>query len=118
MIEDDRDQCQLIRDQLESRLRVVTASDGLEGYRLACADRPSAIVLDVAMPSMDGWTVLRRLRSNPLTCTVPVIVVTGLERDAIEDHARLLGVHGIVQKPYGVDALYVVVDAAIRSSEV
>jgi len=57
-------------------VRVVTASDGSEGLRMAKTLRPAAITLDVIMPGMDGWAVLRELKLDPVTRNIPVIMVT------------------------------------------
>jgi signal transduction histidine kinase/CheY-like chemotaxis protein len=56
--------------------RVVTASGGEEGLRLARALRPDVITLDVMMPDMDGWAVLTALKANAETTDIPVIMVT------------------------------------------
>ena len=56
--------------------RVVVASGGEEGLRLAREERPDAITLDVLMAGMDGWAVLTQLKADPLTADIPVIVMT------------------------------------------
>jgi CheY-like chemotaxis protein len=58
---------------------VVTASTGEEGLRLAHTVRPIAITLDVMMPDMDGWSVLRALKADPALCDVPVVMLTMLD---------------------------------------
>ncbi len=60
-------------------VRVVTAAGGEEGLRLARELRPMAIILDVLMPGMDGWTVLSRLKGEPETADIPVIMATVLD---------------------------------------
>lgn len=55
---------------------VVTASSGAEGLRLARASRPDAITLDVIMPGMDGWAVLKELKADPELANIPVIMLT------------------------------------------
>ena len=55
---------------------VITAANGAEGLRLAAEMRPSLITLDVLMPGMDGWTVLRRLKANPELRDIPVVMVS------------------------------------------
>jgi CheY-like chemotaxis protein len=54
--------------------RVITAANGRAGWQLAQMTLPDAIVLDVMMPGMDGWEVLQRLRNDPKTAEIPVIV--------------------------------------------
>lgn len=56
--------------------RVVTASGGAEGIRLAKALRPNIIILDVLMPDLDGWAVLKILKTDPDLTNIPVIMLT------------------------------------------
>ncbi len=77
LIEDSKTQAAQIKDTLESvGLRVRVAYDGPEGLRDALDDPPSLIVLDVKLPSMDGFQVCRRLKRNPATQDIPVIMLT------------------------------------------
>lgn len=75
------------RDVLGSALtqegyRVVTATGGQDGLRLARHKKPDAIILDVIMPDLDGWAVLRSLKADADLCNIPVILVTVLgDRD-------------------------------------
>src|SRR6476620_5188485 len=55
---------------------VVTASDGLEALELVAAEEPDLILLDVMMPSLDGYAVCAHLRANDDTAVLPVIMVT------------------------------------------
>src|SRR5436189_2241456 len=116
VIEDNPDQLQLIRAQLGSLCRTIGATDGLDGYSLACSERPSVVVLDLSMPFVDGWTVLRKLRSNPKTSAVPVILVTGLEPASIAHDANRLGVRSVLRKPYEIADLHSAIHAALKSA--
>jgi len=81
----------LVVDDLDTNLRllearlsaeyyeVMTASDGPSGIARAAADRPDIILLDVMMPGMDGFTVCRRLKDDPETRHIPVVLVTALD---------------------------------------
>ncbi len=76
-----------MRDTLGSSLtgegyRVITAPGGKEGLRLAKEEKPIAIILDIIMPDVDGWTVLRALKQDAELCDIPVILATVLgDRD-------------------------------------
>jgi CheY-like chemotaxis protein len=77
LIEDSKTQAAQIKDTLESvGLRVRVAYDGPDGIRDALDNPPSLIVLDVKLPSMDGFQVCRRLKRNPATQDIPVIMLT------------------------------------------
>jgi hypothetical protein len=77
VIDDDPNALDLLGRTLQGAgVRVVTASDGQEALRLAKTLQPAAITLDVIMPGMDGWEVLRELKLDPETRDIPVIMVT------------------------------------------
>ena len=59
--------------------RVLRARDGDEALALATRERPAAITLDLVLPGRDGWEVLKQLKSDPVTATVPVIIVSLIE---------------------------------------
>src|ERR1700722_10869470 len=75
IIDDDRKLCRLIRDYLEPMGHdIAMAHTGPEGLELALRDKPNAIILDVMLPGMDGFEVLKKLRA---TSDVPVLMLTG-----------------------------------------
>jgi CheY-like chemotaxis protein len=77
VIDDDPNALDLLGRTLQGAgMRVVTASGGVEALRLAKALHPAAITLDVLMPEMDGWEVLRELKRDPETRDIPVIMAT------------------------------------------
>ncbi len=77
VIDDDPNALDLLGRTLQGAgVRVVTTSDGREAVRLARTLRPTAITLDVLMPGMDGWEVLRELKADPETRDIPVLMVT------------------------------------------
>ena len=77
VIDDDRNACDLMARALSKEgFNAVTATSGEEGLRLARQNRPAAITLDVLMPGMDGWAVLRELKADPELAQIPVIMIT------------------------------------------
>ena len=69
------------RDMLSRRLQrkgyfIVIAQDGEQGFSLACSEDPDLILMDISLPLMDGCEVTRRLKANPKTCHIPIIVLT------------------------------------------
>ncbi len=98
--DDDDMLLDLLSFRLEARgFEVSTARDGGEAIALA-AQAPDAIVLDAMMPVMDGHEVLRRLRSEPSTARIPVIMLTARrgEKDIIG--ALELGANDYLVKPF------------------
>jgi signal transduction histidine kinase/DNA-binding response OmpR family regulator/methyl-accepting chemotaxis protein len=89
VVEDDESTRQLFARRLEANGYVARlAADGLEAVALCDARTPDLVMLDLAMPAMDGFEFLERLRSTPATSQVPVVVVSGLHLS--EDQRELL----------------------------
>jgi CheY-like chemotaxis protein len=92
--------------------RVVTCLESREAVRLALAERPDVIMLDVVMPEVSGWEVLARLRSDPDFSRTPVIVCTAYVAEALGRLAELRGPDqhlGLLPKPFELEELLEVV---------
>ncbi len=79
---------------------VLSANDGLEGLGVAIRERPDVILTDVNMPRMDGWKLLRMIRSRPNLASTPVIFLTTLTDDAQRLKGYRLGVDDYLGKPF------------------
>ncbi|HSK27642.1 MAG TPA: GAF domain-containing protein [Jiangellales bacterium] len=103
LVEDDRSSRDLMRVLLEDQgLRVVAVPTGEEALRYVERARPVAVVLDIKLPGIDGWEVLARLKENPRTGDVPVIVVSILDEPG---HGFALGADDYLVKPVDRDLL-------------
>lgn len=80
-------------------MRLETAADGAEGLAAIAAGKPDLVLLDLDMPNVDGFEVLRSLRADPETEHLPVIVVTGREDTAAIDRAFDAGATSFIAKP-------------------
>ena len=99
------DDDELLVDLLEYRLsargfRVLIARDGGQAVAMAQDHAPDAIVLDAMMPVMDGHQVLRRLRSEAATASVPVIMLTARKQERDIVGALELGANDYLVKPF------------------
>ncbi len=84
IVEDDADAAELLRVQLrQAGYRAAVAADGESGLKAARRLMPAAILLDVLLPGLDGWEVLKRLRSDPVTGAIPVMVITIVDNAAL-----------------------------------
>lgn len=88
--------------------RVLTAASGQECLAQMSPNPPDAVLLDVTMPSMDGWEVCRRIRAFS---AVPIIMLTARAQEADKDTAVLVGASAYVTKPVSLKEL----DARIRA---
>jgi signal transduction histidine kinase/DNA-binding NarL/FixJ family response regulator len=91
----------------KSGFRVVVASNGEEGLRLAKQEKPLVITLDVVMPEFDGWSVLKKLKSDPALAEIPVIIVTIVDNEPM---GLDLGAASYLVKPVDRDRLAVLVE--------
>jgi CheY-like chemotaxis protein len=78
----------------------MAARDGLELVDLATRHRPQLIVADVMMPGMDGYTAVARLRGQPATAGIPIIMLTGCVDPAFAELSEGLGVSAHITKPF------------------
>ncbi len=78
LVEDSQTQAAQIKTVLEKAgdIEVHVANNALEGLRMAREVSPALIVLDIVLPDMDGFQVCRRLKRDPVTMTIPVIMLT------------------------------------------
>ncbi|HET7342435.1 MAG TPA: response regulator [Methylomirabilota bacterium] len=79
--------------------RVVTAHDGATGFSAALLHRPDVIVMDLAMPRVDGVTAIKNLKAEPRTRKMPVILLTGYAHRAIEQGGLEAGAAVFLTKP-------------------
>jgi two-component system alkaline phosphatase synthesis response regulator PhoP/two-component system response regulator VicR len=100
-VDDERHIVRLIQVNLErAGYEVSTAYDGLEALRAIEEDRPDLIVLDVMMPQLDGFETLKRLKANPNTADIPVIMLTAKSQDADVFRGWQSGVDCYLTKPF------------------
>ena len=96
---------------------VRTASNGEEGLRQVDAQRPDLIILDIMMPGMDGLEACRRIRGNPATADVPVLMFSALSGDDDVERARLAGANHLITKPFNLVGLGSVVRSFFGSDQ-
>jgi signal transduction histidine kinase/DNA-binding response OmpR family regulator len=103
VVEDDRRSFDLLRVYLEAAgARVVSARDGEEGLDTVRRLSPAGVVLDILLPGIDGWEVLARLKADPATAAIPVVVVSMLDE---RGRGFALGAAEYLVKPVGKDQL-------------
>ena len=101
IVEDDEDLVRLATHWLErAGYSVALAGDGQKALEALQADPlPDAVLLDVMLPKMDGFEVLRRIRADARTKQLPVIMVTSFSRDKDAARGRALGADDYIVKP-------------------
>ena len=116
VVDDERDLVDIVAFNLRrEQFDVVTAPDGETALEIARRDTPDLILLDLMLPGIGGLEVCRRLRGEPRTSQIPIIMLTakGEETDAVIGLAQ--GADDYVRKPFGVKELMARVNAQIRA---
>ncbi len=117
VIEDDNDICELVRIVLRAEdFNVDIAYDGQEGLQMAFEKQYNLIILDLMLPKLDGWEICRRLRENPATRGIPIIMLTakGEEEDKVLGFE--VGADDYITKPFRPREFLARVNALLRRS--
>jgi len=106
VIEDYSDTRELLSGMLRYKgFRVIEAEDGLEGLLKASATYPDLIILDLALPEMDGVEAARRIHAQPKLSHTPIFVISAFVTDEVEKDVRAAGCLEVFPKPFDVDEL-------------
>jgi CheY-like chemotaxis protein len=106
VVDDEEEVVRLTREILESEgYQVQGATSGAEGIQIATSQPPDLILLDINMPEMDGWEVLRVLKSAEETRDVPVAVFTVRKDPRDKLYSLQRGAFDYITKPFGVREL-------------
>ena len=95
--------------------RVLKASSGEEAVAVVAAESPDAIVLDLRLPGMDGWEVIRRLGENGAFPRIPVVLLSAQVDAATAARAVALGVHAHLAKPFSATELTGVLSRLVKA---
>src|SRR5688572_17256578 len=100
IVEDDDNTREVFRTILEHNgMHVVEAVDGVAGIEMVRRQHPDVLLLDLALPGLDGQTVARRLKADPRTADVPIIIVTAAAEEETRLWALRLGCDDFLEKP-------------------
>ena len=106
VVEDYQDAREMYMAYLQfSGYRVAEATDGFEAVEKSIELLPDIILMDLALPRMDGWEATRRLKSDERTKDIPIVALTGHALAGFAEGARLAGCDAFVTKPCLPDAL-------------
>jgi len=106
VVEDQEDNRQILRDLLNNAgYDMSEAENGADALAAFAKKRPDLILMDIQLPIMDGYEATRRLKADPATKSIPIIVVTSYALSGDESKARSSGCDAYVTKPYSPRAL-------------
>ena len=117
VVDDSVDARTMYGDYLEfCGYRVVTAGDGIQAIAAAHAEWPAVILMDLAMPRMDGWEAIRRLRADPKTAEIPIVALSAFAFGDAPQRARDAGADLCLSKPCLPPEVALVVRAMVGST--
>ncbi|MCS6834985.1 MAG: response regulator [Anaerolineae bacterium] len=106
VVEDEYDSVQMVTKILQHHgVQVFVAHNGQECIDMLPKIKPTLVVMDLALPEMDGWETLARMRANPETADIPVVAITAYHSVNVEADARRAGFDAYLSKPLDVQSL-------------
>lgn len=106
VVDDDPEILSMLQLRLEHRgFKVLTASDGKEALSQAKRSRPALMILDVMMPSKNGWEVARALKQDPVTEGIKILMLTAIGAQVNEMTSPLYGADAHLDKPFNFNEL-------------
>lgn len=106
VVEDVEFNRDLLVQLLEEEYEILTAMDGAAGLELAAGEYPDLILLDLSLPLIDGWEVIRRLKATQALRHIPIIALTAHAMRGDEEKARAAGCDDYLSKPIDEDLLF------------
>jgi DNA-binding response OmpR family regulator len=96
---------------------VIQASNGEDGLKAVNETPPDLVIMDIMMPGMDGVEACRRIRENPASAAIPVLMFSALSGDDDVERARLAGANHLITKPFNLVGLGQVVKSFFSSDD-
>lgn len=100
IIDDDKDMCQLLKEEFSDSYTVILAGDGKEGIDMAMKHLPDIIISDIMMPEINGFELCKTLKTRVETSHIPIILLTGKTSDEDEMHGYTTGADAYISKPF------------------
>ena len=117
LVEDNEMNRDMLSRRLERRgYQVIIAIDGEEGLRMAQAERPDLILMDMSLPLLDGWEVTRQLKATPQTRSIPIIALTAHAMAGDREKALEAGCDDYDTKPIDLPRLLGKIEALLPSA--
>lgn len=115
LVDDTPDNITVVQTALKFHgAEVYTATNGEEGLAMLETIQPTVILLDIRMPKMDGWSMFKSIRENPVMAHIPIIAVTAYAMDSDKDDILDGGFDGYISKPFDILNLVQEVQAVVH----
>ncbi len=118
VVDDEKGIVDLLVDNLSDEgFDVTSANNGASALVEIYRDRPDVVVLDLMLPVLNGYQVLRELKSHPSTKNIPIIMLTAISSKEVEETVRQLGGDHYLTKPWKLGGLLTEIGAALRMGD-
>jgi len=116
--DDDSEICTYLTDELADEYTVFAYANGEEAYKGIVKEKPDLVVSDVMMPVMDGMTLCRKMRANPLVNHIPIILLTAKTEESSNALGLELGADAYITKPFNIDILSKTIKSLIKNRDI
>jgi two-component system alkaline phosphatase synthesis response regulator PhoP len=103
---------------LQGQYNVIVAYDGVQGLERVYVDHPDCVIVDVKMPRMDGYQLVRCLRGDVRTANTPLIILSAMTREEDQMTGMLSGADEYLMKPFKPTALNAAIERVLRLSPI
>ena len=106
VIDDEKANLKILSELFKAKVNIILAKNGTQGIEKIIKFKPDLILLDIIMPGMSGFEVIKQLKKNKETSAIPVIFITGLTDVVDESKGLALGACDYIQKPFHIDIVF------------
>ena len=99
----------------QNGITTLEAGDAESGVKIAYAERPNLIFLDIVLPGMNGFAALRQLRKDPATREIPIIMISGNEQATEQFYAQRIGADDFMKKPFSRSEVFARIEKLLDS---
>ncbi|SEJ39513.1 ligand-binding sensor domain-containing protein [Dyadobacter sp. SG02] len=118
VVDDDSEICNYLADEMSGEFTVFSYANGEEAYKAILKEIPDLIVSDVMMPVMDGMTLCKKVKANPLINHIPVILLTAKTAESTNAEGLEMGADAYITKPFNMQILTKTIKALIRNRQI
>ena len=117
IIEDDEETRLYLEEMLSPSYKIMTARDGDSGLQRALTELPDLVLSDIVMPGMNGLQIVKRIKNNPNTTHIPVIILTSNTGMSDRIEGLELGADAYIVKPFDMDELLTTIDNILKNRQ-
>jgi signal transduction histidine kinase/ligand-binding sensor domain-containing protein/CheY-like chemotaxis protein/AraC-like DNA-binding protein len=118
IVDDDAEICDYLTDEMSGDFTVLAYANGEDAYKAILKEIPDLVVSDVMMPVMDGMTLCKKMKANPLVNHIPVILLTAKTAESTNVEGLEMGADAYITKPFNVEILLKTIKGLIKNRQI